>query len=95
MSQLAQFQEIKRYICDSKSEVRLEAVKILASCSTNSQMQPFFSSLNFGKDLVSLLSDTNEETCRYACIALINLTSNPNFVANFIKESPFNNIIKV
>ena len=95
MTQAAQFQEIKRYICSSNGNVRLEAVKILASCSSNAQMQPFYTSMDFGKDLISLLADTNEQILRYAAITLINLTGNPNFVAYFIKQTPFNALIRV
>ena len=89
-----QLVDVKKYLGHHSSNVRLKAVEIVSGCSSDTQLHPFFTKLNIGKQLLQLIADSNKDIAYHSCVSLVNLSSNPNFTLNLLKASPFNTIIK-
>ena len=89
-----QLVEVQRFLYHKEARVRLGAVEIVSGCSTDTQLHPFFTKLNIGKQLLHLIGDVNKEIARHSCVSLVNLSSNPNFSLNLLKCSPFDCIVK-
>lgn len=89
-----QLLEVQKFLVSERNDVRLHATEIIASCSSDSQLHPFFTKLNIGSQLLPLMADINQKISHNACLAMVNLSSNPNFVLNLLDSYPFNIILK-
>eukprot|EP01084_Bolivina_argentea_P027444 51017_1 len=94
MEQEQQLIQVQKFLSHEQTHVRLGAIEIISGCSLQSQLHPFFTKLNVGKQLLNLINDNNEDILNHSCISLVNLTSNPNFSLNLLKLNPFDGIMK-